>query len=448
MLKQKLSRYFLVALLLILYLVIGYATERHQTVPLFMCYFSLFLIYIYVIRVRGGMDEAEIRFWIAASLAFRFALLFSVPSLSDDFYRFIWDGRLLASGYHPFAEVPSFYIAHPVAIPGIDAELFNHLNAKETFTVYPPFAQFIFWLSVVLSSGSVYGSVIVMKLIIFTFEVATLWLFASVLRQFRVPPARVLLYALNPLVIIELTGNLHFEGIMIFFLLLSVWLLMAQPRTPLAPAAYALSICTKLITLVFLPLFLRYLGWRKTLVFWIMTAVFTVLFFLPLLNRETAEGLSSSLGYYFQRFEFNASIYYLIREAGYALAGFNIIQYAGPFLGAVAAILILIISFRNLPAEKPGTLDERLFRQMLWCLLIYFLSTTILHPWYIITLFAISILTPYRFPLLWTGLIFLTYAGYGKNSFEENLFLVAVEYIILFAYLLYELLWTKRLNHS
>ncbi|MEQ9229236.1 MAG: hypothetical protein RIF46_01035, partial [Cyclobacteriaceae bacterium] len=77
-------------------------------------------------------------------------MLFATPSLSDDFYRFIWDGRLLAHGIHPFAELPGFYLDPSLNIPGIDQSLFDNLNSKEYFTIYPPFAQLIFLISVLI----------------------------------------------------------------------------------------------------------------------------------------------------------------------------------------------------------------------------------------------------------------------------------------------------------
>ena len=447
MLKQKPFHYILLVLPLLLYLLLGYETERHQTLPLFAGYFTLFIMYVVAIANHQTLQEREFKFWIGASLLYRTALLFSVPALSDDFYRFVWDGRLLAAGHHPFAEVPSFYMSHPVAIPGINEELFDQLNAKDTFTSYPPFSQFIFWLSVKLSNGSLYGAVFTMKIIILGFEAATLWIFPRVLRQFQLPETRTLFYALNPLVILELTGNLHFEGIMIFFLLCGI-ILLKRKQYHWSALAYALSICTKLIPLILVPILIRQLGWRKSILFGAMTAAFTFMLSLPLLNAEMVDGLFTSLGYYFQRFEFNASIYYLIRGVGYAIFGFNIIAYAGPVLAIIAAILILTISFRNLPLAISADADRALFQRILWCLFIYFISVTILHPWYIITLLAISILTPYRFTLVWTGAIFLTYAGYTATAFNENLFLVAFEYALVIAYLLYETVWTKRSDHS
>jgi hypothetical protein len=134
---------------------------------------------------------------------------------------------------------------------------------------------------------------------------------------------------------------------------------------------------------------------------------------------------------------------------GYSIFGFNIIQFAGPALAMLATVLIFIISFSNLPAGfARGANNRQLFVGMLWCVFVYLLLTTILHPWYIVTLLAVSLLTPYRFPVVWSGMIFLTYAGYSENGFTENLLLVALEYVIVIAYLLYETVWMNRHAHS
>jgi len=447
MLRQNTCQYVLFFLSLPLYFLIGYKIQRQETVPLFLIYFSLFLLYVLIIRKNTHINDDSLKFWIIAAVIFRLMLLFSVPALSDDFYRFIWDGRLLAAGYHPFAEVPSYYMSQSLSIPGIDQGLFNKLNSKQTFTIYPSVAQFIFWLSVKLSTGTVYSSIVVMKVIIFLFEIGTLWMMTKVLLRFNIARANTLLYALNPLVILELTGNLHFEGVMVFFLLTAVFYLTRQ-QLSVSSLAFALSICTKLIPLLFLPLLLRYLGWKKTLIYWTLTGAITLLLFLPLLNTEIIRGLTTSLGYYFQRFEFNASLYYLIREIGYLIAGFNIIQFAAPLLAIAAASIIFYLAFRNLPSSFTGNIDASVFKSMVWSMFIYLLSAAILHPWYIITLLVISLMTPFRFPLVWTGVIFLSYAGYTQTEFEENLLLVAIEYIIMIAYLLYETVWNKRQNHS
>ena len=439
MLKQKPTHYLIAVLSCLLFAIIGYGIDRHETISLLSCYLVLFLLYYAII----GTDAARLNtgFWLGAAIAFRVVLLFSVPELSDDFYRFLWDGRVIAAGYNPFNEVPSYYMNLPAPVPGLDHELFEKLNSKNRYSSYPPVCQLIFWISAELSP-SIFGSAVAMRIILFAFELGTLWILMKLIREFHLPAHSILVYALNPLVILEITGNLHFEGVMIFFLMLAIFLLIRKWFW-LSCVAFALSVCTKLIPLLFLPQLLHLLGRKKAVIYWLTTGIITLILFIPLLSAGIIHGFTTSLGYYFQRFEFNASIYYLIREIGLLIFGFNIIQYAGPFLAVAGAIAILTLSFRRLPQGHAYTATQ-LFKVMLWCLLIYFAMTTILHPWYIITLLAISIFTRYRFPLLWTGLIFLTYAGYTQYGFRENIVLVATEYLLLLAYILYETLWQRK----
>ena len=446
MLKQNPLQYLLALVSLILFILIGYCIERHQTGPLFACYFSLFGIYILLIRKRKPAAGA-LSFWLLASILFRVVLVFATPALSDDFYRFIWDGRLLSAGYSPFSDVPSFYMDPVNALPGLDHELYDKLNSRNRFSSYPPICQLVFWMSAKISPDSIYGSVLAMKVILLLFEIGTLFLVKKLLEAMQLQAHTILVYALNPLVILEIIGNVHFEGVMIFFLLLAFFLLM-RGRITGSTVAFASAVCTKLIPLIFLPVLLRPLGWKKALLYWIATGIITFVLFLPLLNRDIVYGFSTSLGYYFQQFEFNASVYYLVRAAGYAIFGFNIIHFAGPVLAIIAAVCIFRIAFSPISQPMNQGIHSDLFKRMTWCLFIYFISTTILHPWYVITLLAISLYTPYHFPILWTGLIFLTYAGYEETSFRENLLLVSLEYIILLAYISYETLWTSRKSHS
>jgi Gpi18-like mannosyltransferase len=333
------------------------------------------------------------------------------------------------------------------SLPGLTPDLYEKLNSQERFSSYPPVCQLIYWLSVKLSPDSVHGSVLIMKNILFIFEAATLWMLRKMILRFQLQHSAILIYALNPLVILEITGNLHFEGVMVFFLIAAVYALTHNKFLP-SSAAFALSICTKLIPLLFLPLFFHVLGWKKAITYWLLTAMITGIMFIPLMGEDIVHGFSTSLGYYFQRFEFNASLYYVIREVGFLMFGFNIIQYVGPGLAAVAMIFILDLAFRRYKPALSQNMNSFLYTAMLWCMVVYFLSTTILHPWYTITLLAISAFTPYRFPMIWTGLIFLTYAGYNKSSYDENLVLVAIEYIVVIACAFYETTWIHRTSHS
>ncbi len=447
--KQKLIIYLVAVISLLGYIYIGYSINRYETIPLFLAYGILFLIYLWIIK---EVSDKQIQFWILAAIVFRISLAIAVPNLSDDVYRFIWDGRLLASGYHPFAELPAFYLQHGVSVPGIDKGLFDKLNSPEYFTIYPPFAQFIFWLSVKLSPNSILGSIVVMRSLVISAEVGSIFIMRSLLRKFNLPEKNVLIYALNPLVILELTGNLHFEAFVIFFLLLSI-IFIIDKKIINAALSFSLAICAKLLPLIFIPLLALRLGWKKAFGFCVIILLCCVLLFLPLWNSQIITGFGQSLGLYFQKFEFNASLYYLVREYGFWYRDFNTIQSTGWKLGLVSSILIILFALsstfvlqnRSIKPNKPLTIDYRLFTlPLLWTLCIYFLFTTTLHPWYITTLLALSVFTRFRFTMVWTGLIFLTYVGYAQEGFSENMRITLLEYLLLFGYLVYELLWKKE----
>lgn len=419
-----------------------FALARSQTLELMVCYGVLFVLYMWVYK-----REANITFWLIAAIVIRLSLLTTWPSLSDDLYRFVWDGRLWAAGIHPFIALPSDLLSQN--IPGLDPVLFEKLNSKDHFTCYPPLAEFVFWLSVKISPDSVKGSAIVMRTLILLAEIGNIWLMVRLLERFRQAARNVLLYALNPLVILELTGNLHQEAFVIFFLLLCIWLLTSG-KVVSAAISFSLAVAAKLIPLIFLPVMLAVLGWRKALIFFAVTGLSLLVFFIPMYDEQVLYGFSQSLNLYFQKFEFNASVYYLVREYGFWKVGYNTIQVIGWKLAVVSGLMILTYSVfwgirRRSQGEAvidsilPFKLDREIFSAFIFILLIYLLFTTTVHPWYITPLIAFSVITRFRFVFFWSALIFLTYAGYSPDGFTENLSIVFFEYAAMALYLGMEL---------
>lgn len=449
--RQKFIIYLVATISLLGYTYLSYAINRYETVPLFLAYGILFLIYLWIIK---EVSDEQVKFWIVAAFVFRISLLAAVPSLSDDIYRFIWDGRLLASGFHPFAELPVYYLQSGISVSGIDKALFDKLNSPEYFSIYPPFAQFIFWLSVKLSPNSILGSIVVMRGLVIAAEMGSIFVMRSLLKKLNLPKKNVLIYSLNPLVILELTGNLHFEAFVIFFLLLSIFLILDK-KVIKAALSFSVAICAKLLPMIFIPLLVLRLGWRKSFQFCVIMTLSCILMLLPLWETDIITGFGQSLELYFRKFEFNASLYYLVREYGFWFKGFNIIQSTGWKLGLVSGILIVLVAVsstfmlndRSVNSNKLSTIDSRLltiFSAFLWTLCIYFMFTTTLHPWYVTTLLALSVFTRFRFTIVWTGLIFLTYAGYTQEGFSESLSITLIEYLLVFGYLVYDLLWKKE----
>ncbi len=378
-------------------------------------------------------EDKQVIFFMWVGVLLRVLLVFSQPNLSDDIFRFIWDGRLWVAGYNPFDHLPAYYIENKLNVPGLSRELYEQLNSPGYFTIYPPVAQGTFALAAWLFPDDLSGSRVVLKLFLLLCEFGSLYLLLRLLRQFGMPLRRALLYALNPLPVVEITGNLHYEGAMIFFLLLSLWWL-SREQWLLSALAMALSVAAKLVPLIFLPFLILRLGWRRSLVYFGLMGIALIGLFMPLLSGTFLSNFGSSLDLYFRKFEFNASLYYLARWIGYWQVGYNLIGVIGP---ALALVTFIIISSLALLDRDQGVSSLPL--RWLFASVTYLLLTTTVHPWYVCLPLVLSVFTTYRFPVLWSGLIFLTYVNYSYTPYWENLWVVALEYLAVGGFMIWEI---------
>ena len=127
-----------------------------------------------------------------------------------------------------------------------------------------------------------------------------------------------------------------------------------------------------------------------------------------------------SLKLYQGKFEFNGSIYYLVREIGFWIEGYNVIGYVMPYFSAATVILIGYFSWKRQPNSLPELVDL-----MMLIYLVYLLLQPVVHPWYMIPALGLSILTRKVTFLLWSFGVIFSYHAYGNGDFQENsLFLI------------------------
>jgi alpha-1,6-mannosyltransferase len=400
---------------------LGYFTPRQSFGQLISLYSALFVIYFFLAKTFKNAREV-----IFMGVFFRLLLLFAMPALSDDFYRFVWDGRLLANGINPYTILPANFINSIDYQNSIEYNLiFSKLNSPNYYTVYPPLNQLIFAASATLSKGSLFGNVIALRIFILLAEISLL--FMLIKNKYS---DKFNLYSFNPLIIIELNGNLHFEGVVMCFLVLALSMGVKDRKSLVFSSfLFACAVCIKMLPLIFIPLIIKQLGWKKGIFYTSMVGVFTVLFFLPFLDQMLIEKLFSSINLYFQKFEFNASIYYLIRAVGFKIFGYNIIGMAGKIMAFLTFSGVLFISWKS----------KNLFVGSLAILTLYFAMATTVHPWYVTNLLVIAVFTSFRYPIVWSYTIFLSYATYQTNLYQENLWLVTLEYLLVLGMMIYEL---------
>lgn len=415
----------------------AYLLERENFQHLAILFGVGFVLYFFFIFTTKDKKETDQLLWI--SMLFRLIFIIAIPCLSDDYFRFIWDGKLFINGFNPYLFVPSEILNTDIAkTAGLTEELYNGLNSPEYYTVYPPINQLLFSLGGLFSKFGLLAGIVAIRVPILIAEFFTIKYIRKLLASLQLPHHHVLLYALNPLVIVELSGNLHYEGMMLLFVVVGLYWLMHN-KWGGATFWWAMAISIKLIPVLFLPVLLKRLGLVKSIWFYLITALALAFTFLPFLDEKLIEHILSSVNLYFQTFEFNASIYYVIRWLGFKSVGYNIIQQVGPLLSIATFIVVMMVYF-----YKTKTWQDVL-KKMLFAYTIYLLLATTVHPWYVINLVLLSVFVKnYRYAILWSALVILSYSAYISDSYQENHILIAIEYLLVIGVFVVELILNKK----
>ncbi len=320
---------------------------------------------------RGDVTTREV---LGLAVLFRLAAFPLLPGLSDDGYRYVWDGLLQLGGVNPYAFRPS-----DPALAGWQAgPLFERLNSAGYYSVYPPASQLVFAL------GGMFGWPVgwyVIKAVFVGAEMAGVWAIS------RVVPARALvLYAWHPLAVIEGAGQGHPEAGMVGMLLLAVW---ASRRRHPAWSVAALTVAgwVKLYPLALVPFLLRRVGWRWA---WVAGAVSLGLV-VPYAAPGALGHVAESLGLYVRLFEFNAGPYFALKEVGWWWTGGDVSKLLGPLLQKIG--LIGLVGLYLLDARRAGTRRLSLAWTWLAALGLLWATATTLHPWYLLGVLALLPLT-------------------------------------------------------
>lgn len=420
---------------MVLYALWAYDLERFEHFTLLTLYSVLFGCYYLILR-QVKIKEQHLTY---LALALRLVFIAAIPNLSQDFYRFIWDGRLILSGLNPYLTTPdNLMISQPNLFPQMKT-LFEGMGAlsAEHYSNYPPLHQLPFILAAIISKHSILGSVVILRLLLIGADIGILFFGKKLLRKLQLPTMNIYWFILNPLVIVELTGNLHFEGLMLFFFVMALYYVHTQ-KWHLAALTMALSIAVKLVPILSLPLFLNKLGWKKSIRFYLTVGIVFMLLFAPFLKDNFFENYSATIGLWFSKFEFNASFYYLLNWGVETILNFELIHSMGVIVVSFIGLQIIYQLLQN------KTKTTALITTVLWVFTGYYLISTTVHPWYIISLLLLSIFTPFKFAKVWSYTLILSYFAYHQFNVEEKGVILCLEYLPVLGVLAWEL-WNQRM---
>ena len=422
------------------YYTFAYHLDRADFIKLISLFGALFFLCFKLIQ----FEKWNFKFLLFVGILFRLVFLFTEPNLSQDYYRFIWDGELVRNFINPYLQLPNTLIEQRDLVVSNAPELYQgmgELSARH-FSNYPPVNQFIFALATLLGGKSILGATVVMRLIIILSDIGIFYFGRKLLKNLNLSPHLIFWYFLNPLIIIELTGNLHFEGVMLCFFIASLYLLSIK-KWMLAAIIYALSISVKLVPLIFLPLFLKHLGFKKSVLFYIVIGITSLVLFAPFLSYEVISNYTNTIGLWFSNFEFNSGLYNVIKQIAVKLEAkpWEFIKTYGNITPYIIVSLVLLVTHLRKNQQLPV-----LITSMLWILTAYYLLATTVHPWYIAFLVLLTIFTQYRFSLVWSLVVILSYYAYSQIDFKEHLGLLSIEYIVVYGFIIFELFRLKSLK--
>jgi hypothetical protein len=252
--------------------------------------------------LRGRRARHAVWLVVIVALALRLMVLASPAFLSSDLFRYVWDGRVQLAGIDPYR-----YIPDDPALAGLrDPVIFPRVNrAQYAHTIYPPTAQLVFRAVAAIAPGE-WGE----RTVMLGFDLLAIVAMLRLLAVAGLDPARVLIYAWNPLSVWEFAGNGHVDAVAIALLALAM-LARVRGRGALTGIALGAAVLVKFLPLIAAPALWRPRGARRWLD-WTMPAAMlaamallyapfiepgvNVLGFLPGYAKE--EGLGSGTGIY------------------------------------------------------------------------------------------------------------------------------------------------------
>lgn len=345
---------------------------------------------------------------IVAATAFGAAFVVAPPLLSDDLYRYLWEGRLWLEGLNPYRLAPD----DPALGPLRDG-LWTKINNAPLVSIYPPLAQLLF----VLAQG-LGGQVWAPKLLALAAHVLSVSVTA---RMFTARSAPLAL-ALNPLLLSESALNGHFDVVCGMLLLFAAWALAKQRFFQAALAACG-AVGFKIVGLVSLPLLAR-----RPKVF-LSTAVVSALLLVPLVSSRRPADPASGLGQFAARWRGNESVFAAVDVLGRRLSGLAAADPPSADLLARSIVVLVflglcaLVAYRRLPPIR-GT------RALLWALLI--LSPQV-HPWYLGWLLPLEIAAGGVAALIWSAAVLCAYAPLelwlAQGVWEMPVWLQVCEYV-------------------
>lgn len=405
---KKLLAYFFLFIIISAFAILSLEGELRVAIPLVVGVTATIIIALSCVLYYGERGRIT---WLpfvilAAALILRLMFLTAPPQLSDDIYRYQWDGSNLLQGINPYAAAPS-KVAPTPALSGVH----SRINHPEYVTIYPPAAQMVF-----AAGAALKRDVTGIKGFLVLLDMSLCALLILLLRRLELPVWLAVLYAWNPLPVLEIAGSGHVDGAGLTMLIGSFCLLAVHRKNDstdgtrhwlylLSGALMAGAGLVKLFPFMLTPVLFLLVpaGRRRYFIAGFLAALVTIVLpFLPHLINITG-----SLNTYARNWEF----------AGFAFNSLRGITGSGTYARLILLFLFLLvyiaIIFRLVQGirhdESPITRARRALQACYAIAMAFLLLTPTLHPWYALCLVVFLPFCPGPAGLVLGWAVFLAY---------------------------------------
>lgn len=392
-------------------------------------------IYLCMHYVKSEEGAFPVYLMLGFALVFRLLGVSTFPILEDDFYRFLWDGRMSIETGTPYGWVPIDFF-NDINISDSFEQILGSINHPEVATIYGPVTQTIFALAYVIAPAEVWP----IQMLYASIDFALILLLLRVAK-----PHFVLLYAWSPLILKEFAISAHPDVLGALFLVLAFIIYSSKTKYSWLwlPICLALATGVKVFALIAVPLFLRF-QWRSWCI-WVGTLFILALPFISgnessssassLLLQIKAVWLPDGLQVMSNNWLFNAPFYYL---ADTRLA-FDLTK--GILLGLFAIVAASYFMYLYLRRQYLPMRIDRLYG-------LFFICIPVINPWYLVWLLPFAVIYPSRWAWTASIAVFLAYAtGINLNNselalYQHSTWVLCVEYGLIVLALCID--WHKR----
>lgn len=372
-------------------------------------------------------------FVVASAALLRLGALAAPVSLSDDVYRYAWDGQVLLSGYNPYAFTPvRFNEIFDGIAPHI--ENFDKLNSPYYGTVYPPLAQITFATGALLAKLTPLSIERSIRLLFLLADLFTILLLANLLEKLGKNRVIALFYAWNPFIFWELVAGGHSEALLLPGLLLVIHAVISNKTATKIGLFLGLAALLKPTVLVISPVIAVYLLRKRNFFAAAITAAVSAATvatgYALFWNYELLPGHLDSFALYAKTFSFNAPVFYILQYlAGYQEGVTPPVQHLiTPWLN-LATIAIIVIA----AISQNGRSTSRLIPGFTTALAAHLLLSPVFHPWYMAPVLLCALFASpglYRPFLLLSLLVPLSYLFYNPDvSPSAHPYIMALQFI-------------------